>query len=293
MVYRAIRRDRGATPARRGFAAGGRIVVGRFGRPRGIRRDRKAGSRGHYARRLPGIPCARPSPASRRRCKVSRSRASPRPRRPAATATERISASSAALPRHDEAGRTLAPIVARWAITCRSVSSRSTSSSLQPRRNEAACSAAIAAGVARGFASDSVGAPRANRRRRQPIIGAPVAPRPAAARRARAGKAASAAHRFPTAAAPSRATQSMSGAWRCSTRLGARSPAGQAAASSSAAVPTMRGAPVAAATRSASRKRHQARRQQRAAAGLRTPADRRDRGAHRWPTPPATCRRRR
>jgi hypothetical protein len=54
------------------------------------------------------------------------------------------------------------------------------------------------------------------------------------------------------AAAPSRATQSMRGAARCSTALGARSLAGHAAASLPAAVPTMRGAPDVE-TRSASR----------------------------------------
>src|SRR5664280_2845945 len=80
-----------------------------------------------------------------------------------------------------------------------------------------------------------------------------VAPRLAPLREALRAAATGAPRLVGTAAAPRRATQSMSGARRASTRFGARSPAGHAAASIAAAVPTRRGAPVAAA-RSASRK---------------------------------------
>ena len=87
---------------------------------------------------------------------------SPRPRQARATATERISASSAA--RRDTMKPTvLRPLAARSAITLRSVSSCSNSCSLQPRLNEAACSAASAA-ASRGCADAErrLGAP--NRR---------------------------------------------------------------------------------------------------------------------------------
>ena len=94
MVYRAIRPDRGAAPARRPACPRRPDNNWGGGRPRESRRDRKGGSPRCCARRLPGTPRARPRPASRRRCRSSSLRASPRPAPARATATERISASS-------------------------------------------------------------------------------------------------------------------------------------------------------------------------------------------------------
>ena len=138
------------------------------------------------------------------------------------------------------------PVVARCATMLRSSSSRSNSPSLQPCRNEAACSVAIAA-ASRGLASDSAGSPRANRRVSIPIIGAAASRRPAAARRARADRAASARWRLRRRRPRAAPTQTMSGARRSSTSAGGSSRDGQAAASMLAPVPTIRTGPLAAA----------------------------------------------
>ena len=121
--------------------------------------------------------------------------------------------------RHDEADVSR-PLAARSAITLRSVSSCSNSCSLQPRLNEAACSAASAA-ASRGCAAPSAGSARPNRRASKPFIGAAAGRRPAAARRAGADRAASAAH--PRPARPRRgARPSRCRARACSSTRGDR-----------------------------------------------------------------------
>ena len=210
-VHRAIRQDRGAAPARRRLCrrrpdnnwAGATL--------RESRRGRKAGSPAALCSSTSRNTARAPSPRAGADAGRAACAASPRPRWRAATATERISASSATS-RDMMKPASLPPVVARCAMTWRSSSRPSTSCSLQPRRNEAACSAAIAA-ASRLAASDKrrlaareqIGEERRSSARQ-------LRRRPAAARRARAGKAASAATPVSAAAAPSRATQSMSGA---------------------------------------------------------------------------------
>ena len=82
----------------------------------------------------------------------------------------------------------------RCATTARSSSSRSSSSSLQPRWKEAACRAAKSA-ASRGVASDTRGCGRANSLARKPIIGAAACRRAVAGRRGRADRAVSAGPR--------------------------------------------------------------------------------------------------
>ena len=125
------------------------------------RRDGRAGAPGRCSRQPPEKPCARVRPARRRRCRSSIWRATPRPRWRPSTATERISASSSTR-RDMMKPASLAPIIARCVSTCRSISRPSTSCSLQPRRNEAPCSAAIA-DESRALASDMAGSGREKR----------------------------------------------------------------------------------------------------------------------------------
>ncbi len=73
------------------------------GRLREIRRGDRAHAPAHCSCRLRETPSATPRPARRRRCRSSSGRARPRPRHAGAMATERISASPAAMPRQDEA----------------------------------------------------------------------------------------------------------------------------------------------------------------------------------------------
>ena len=116
------------------------------GRPRGSRRADKAGAPAALPSSTSRKTARAPSPASRRRCRSSNLRASPLPRREAATATDRISA-SLERPRRDMMNPTSPrPTMARCATTLRSSSRCSNSPSLQPRWNEAACSAGDARG---------------------------------------------------------------------------------------------------------------------------------------------------
>ncbi len=131
------------------LAAVRRIIARRAGRPRGTRRGGKAGAPARCPRRPPEIPRA---PATRRETSEmvaqqpsGKTLAFARRR---STAIDRISASPAAT-RDMIKPANARPMVTRCAITLRSSSSRSISSSLQPRRNEAAMQTSDRGGVFR------------------------------------------------------------------------------------------------------------------------------------------------
>ena len=177
------------------------------GRPRGSRRADKAGAPAGCLRPLRERPRARRGP--RAGADADRAACAPVPcrAREAATATDRISASSSTAPRHDEPDKTAAHHGAMRDDMCgRAADVRTRRRSIRGGTRPRAAPAIARA--SRGEASDSAGSPRANRRVTIAIIGEAGAPHPAAARRARADRAASAAHSLPPrrrrAARPSR-----------------------------------------------------------------------------------------
>ena len=184
----------------------------------------------------------------------------------------------------------LAPISARCVSTCRSISRPSTSCSLQPRRNETPCRAAIA-DESRALASDIDGSPREKRLPKKPIIDGPVARHPADAHRPRAGTAASVECRYRSrrrrAARPSRCEarraarrRSADVRWQATRPPTCRPPCRRCAARRS-----WRPAVLRATARRAARRR--------SGRLVRRPAGRHGRGVHRWPRPPEANHRRR
>ena len=235
--------DRGATPARsrhcRGLA--GSSPAG--GRPRGIRPAGRAAAPARCPRPLRETPRARQVLPAGRRCRLSSARASPRPRRADATATERISASPAA------SRDRMKPCSARPAWRDARRCCARPASARTRRRSSRDGTKRRAAWRGRGVARACLRQRRLAAREQPPIIpiiGAAASRRPAAARRARADRAAWARSCFRRRRRASRATQTMSGARRSSTSAGGGSRAGQAAASMSAPVPTIRDRPLAA-----------------------------------------------